>query len=69
MLPYEVLPAGVTGRHLYLSLVLDLYRGKIVGDRVADTDQAAHLARRTALAEGILGLTKKPALPGDNNAT
>ncbi len=34
-----------------------------------DSDHAAHLARRTALAEGIHGLHDKPVLHGDNGAT
>ena len=57
------LPAEVTGRWFYLYLILDLYSRKIVGYTVADTDDsdhAAHLARRTALAEGIHGLHEKP---------
>ena len=43
-----------------------------MGTTVADTDDAdhaAHLARRTALAEGIHGLAQKPVLHGDNGAT
>ena len=66
------LPAEVTGRWFYLYLILDLYSRKIVGATVADTDDsdhAAHLARRTALAEGIHGLAEKPVLHGDNGAT
>ena len=66
------LPAEVTGRWFYLYLILDLYSRKIVGYTVQDTDDAdhaAHLARRTALAEGIHGLTEKPVLHGDNGAT
>ena len=66
------LPAEVTGRWFYLYLILDLYSRKIVGYTVADTDDAghaAHLARRTALAEGIHGLHDKPVLHGDNGAT
>ena len=66
------LPAEVTGRWFYLYLILDLYSRKIVGYTVADTDDAhhaAHLARRTALAEGIHGLTEKPVLHGDHGAT
>ena len=49
------LPATVQGRWFYLYLILDLYSRKIVGFEVHDTDSAdhaAHLARRTALAEG-----------------
>ena len=66
------LPAEVAGRWFYLYLILDLTSRKIVGTTVADTDDAdhaAHLARRTALAEGIHGLQGKPVLPGDNGAT
>ena len=66
------LPAEVTGRWFYLYLILDLYSRKIVGYTVANTDDAdhaAHLARRTALAEGIHGLRDKPVLHGDNGAT
>jgi putative transposase len=32
-------------------------------------DHAAHLVRRTALAEGIAALPRKPMLDGDNGAT
>jgi transposase InsO family protein len=66
------LPATVTGQWFYLYLILDLYSRKIVGWTVqADdaTTHAAHLVRRTALAEGIAGLTDKPVLHGDNGAT
>ena len=61
------LPTEVTGRWFTLYLILDLYRRKVVGTTVADTDDsdhAAHLARRTALAEGIHGLHDKPVLHG-----
>ncbi len=34
-----------------------------------DSDHAAHLVRRTALAEGIAALTAKPVLHGDNGST
>ena len=50
------LPATVQGRWFYLYLILDLYSRKIVGFEVHDTDSAdhaAHLARRTALAEAV----------------
>ena len=67
------LPAGtVLGRWFYLYLILDLYSRKIVGWEVHerdDADHAAHLVRRTALAEGIAALTTKPVLHGDNGAT
>lgn len=66
------LPAQVQGRWFYLYLILDLYSRKIVGHAVHDTDSAdhaAHLARRTALAEGVHGMPAKPVLHGDNGAT
>jgi transposase InsO family protein len=66
------LPTAVQGRWYYLYLILDLYSRKIVGWEVHErdsADQAAHLARRTALAEGILAATTKPVLHGDNGAT
>ena len=50
------LPGAVLGRWFYLYLILDLYSRKIVGWEVHDSDHAdhaAHLVRRTALAEGI----------------
>ena len=50
------LPAQIQGRWFYFYLILDLYSRKIVGFEVHDTDSAehaAHLARRTALAEGV----------------
>lgn len=66
------LPATVTGRWFFLYLILDLYSRKIVGWEVHATDaadHAAHLVRRTALAEGIAALPEKPVLHGDNGAT
>ncbi len=66
------LPATITGRWLYLYLILDLYSRKIVGWEVHDSDaaeHAAHLVRRTALAEGIAALELRPVLHGDNGAT
>ena len=66
------LPASVAGRWFYLYLILDLYSRKIVGWEVHDSDHsdhAAHLVRRTALAEGIAALTVKPVLHGDNGST
>ena len=66
------LPALVMGRWFYLYLILDLYSRKIVGWEVHDTDHAehaAHLVRRTALAEGIAALATKPVLHGDNGST
>jgi putative transposase len=66
------LPATVTGRWFHLVLILDLYSRKIVGWEVHEDDaaeHAAHLVRRTALAEGIAGLDAGPVLHGDNGAT
>jgi putative transposase len=66
------LPAKVQGRWFYLYLILDLYSRKIVGFEVHETDSAdhaAHLARRTALAEGVHAMPVKPVLHGDNGAT
>jgi putative transposase len=66
------LPAQVAGRWFYLYLILDLYSRKIVGFEVHDRDDAehaAHLVRRTALAEGIHAQPTKPVLHGDNGAT
>ena len=68
------LPAVVMGRWFYLYLILDLYSRKIVGWEVHDSDDsihAAHLVRRTALAEGIAVLKRddRPVLHGDNGAT
>ncbi len=66
------LPAAVLGRWFHLYLILDLYSRKIVGWEVHatdDADHAAHLVRRTALAEGIAAMATKPALHGDNGST
>jgi putative transposase len=66
------LPAQVMGRWFHLYLILDLYSRKIVGWEVHDTDHAdhaAHLVRRTALAEGIAAMSAKPMLHGDNGST
>jgi len=66
------LPASVIGLWFHLYLILDLYSRKIVGWEVHDTDDsdhAAHLVRRTALAEGIAAMTGKPVLHGDNGST
>jgi hypothetical protein len=63
------LPARVQGRWFYLYLILDLFSRKIVGFEVHETDQAehaAHLVRRTALAEGIHARALRPVLHGDN---
>jgi putative transposase len=66
------LPAQVQGRWFYLDLLLDLFSRKVVGFEVHETDSAdhaAHLARRTALAEGAHAMSAKPVLHGDNGAT
>ncbi len=66
------LPATVIGMWFHLYLILDLYSRKIVGWEVHDTDDsvhAAHLVRRTALAEGIATMLTKPVLHGDNGST
>ena len=66
------LPAIVMGRWFYLYLILDLYSRKIVGWEVHDRDDsnhAIHLVKRTALAEGIARMLKKPVLHGDNGST
>jgi putative transposase len=66
------LPAQVQGRWFYLFLILDLYSRKVVGFEVHDSDKAehaAHLARRTALAEGIHAGPARPVLHGDNGAS
>ena len=66
------LPAEVIGRWFHLYLILDLYSRKIGGWEVHDSDDsehAAHLVKRTALAEGIAVMFKKPVLHGDNGAT
>ena len=66
------LPAVVMGRWFYLYMILDLYSRKVVGWEVHDSDSsdhAAHLVRRTALAEGIHAALDKPVLHGDNGST
>jgi len=66
------LAARVQGRWFYLFLILDLFSRKVVGFEVHDTDRAehaAHLARRTALAEGIHAHAHRPVLHGDNGAS
>jgi putative transposase len=63
------LKAPVQGRWFYLYLILDLWSRKIVGYEVHETDQAehaAHLVRRTALAESIHARPLRPVLHGDN---
>ena len=66
------LPTQVLGQWFYLYLILDLYSRKIVGWEVHASDDsvhAAHLVRRTALAEGIASMLDKPVLHGDNGST
>ena len=66
------LPGQIQGRWFYLYLILDLYSRKVVGFEVHDTDSAdhaAHLARRTALAEDVHAGATRPVLHGDNGAT
>ena len=65
-------PARIQGGWFYLYLILDLYSRKVIGFEVYDTDSAehaAHLARRTALAEGVHVMPARPVLHGDNGAT
>lgn len=66
------LASQVLGQWFYLYLILDVYSRKIVGFEVHETDSSDHavaLLRRTALAEGIHTLHRKPVLHGDNGAT
>jgi putative transposase len=66
------LPSIVTGVWFYLYLILDLYSRKIVGWEIHDSDSsdhAAHLVRRTVLAESIHCQDDKPVLHGDNGST
>jgi transposase InsO family protein len=66
------LPHEVAGRWFYLYLILDVFSRKVVGFEVHDSDDAdhaAHLLKRTALAEGIHAMASKPVLHGDNGAT
>jgi transposase InsO family protein len=66
------LPAQVQGRWFYFYLILDLYSRKVVGFEVHETDSAehaAHLAKRTALAEGVHAMSARPVLHGDNGAS
>jgi transposase InsO family protein len=66
------LASQVLGQWFYLYLILDVYSRKIVGFEVHETDSSDHavnLLRRTALAEGIHTLRRKPVLHGDNGAT
>jgi putative transposase len=66
------LPSSIQGRWFYFYLILDLYSRKVVGFEVHDTDSAehaAHLAKRTALAEGVHATRTRPVLHGDNGAS
>ena len=66
------LPACVQGQWFHFYMILDIYSRKIVGFEVHandSADHAAHLAKRTALAEGLHGTAAKPVLHGDNGAT
>ncbi len=66
------LPTQIQGCWFYFYLILDLYSRKIVGFEVHDSDSAehaAHLVRRTALAEGVHAMSARPVLHGDNGAT
>jgi transposase InsO family protein len=68
------LPAEVTGRWFFLYLILDVFSRKIVGFEVHqddDSDHAARLVQRTALAEGIHAIPRaeRPVLHGDNGST
>jgi putative transposase len=66
------LPGQIQGQWFYLYLILDLYSRKVVGFEVHDSDSAdhaAHLAKRTALAEGLHAMTVKPVLHSDNGAS
>jgi transposase InsO family protein len=68
------LPSQVTGQWFYLYLIMDLYSRKIVGWEVHaqdDSEHAAHLVHRTALAEGIAAKDRlqRPVLHGDNGST
>ena len=68
------LPTAVAGRWFFLYLILDVYSRKIVGFEVHeddDSDHAARLVQRTALAEGIHATARdqRPVLHGDNGAT
>jgi putative transposase len=66
------LPCQIQGQWFYLYMILDLYSRKIVGFEVHATDNAshaAHLAKRTALSEGVHAMVNRPVLHGDNGAT
>jgi transposase InsO family protein len=66
------LPAAIIGQWFFLYLILDVFSRKIVGFEVHDSDDslhAAHLLKRSALAEGVHAMADKPVLHGDNGAT
>ena len=66
------LPAVVLGCWFHLYLILDLYSRTIVGWEVHDSDNsdhAAQLVKRTALAEDIHARETQPVLQGDNGST
>ncbi len=68
------LPAKIAGQWFYLYLILDVYSRKVVAFEVHaedDSDHAARLVQRAALAEGLHGLPRdqRPVLHGDNGAT
>ncbi len=68
------LPTDVAGRWFFLYLILDVYSRKIVGFQVHEDDNSDHAARlvqRTALAEEIHAMPRdeRPVLHGDNGAT
>ena len=66
------LPAAVAGRWFCLCLILDPYSRKIVGCEVHESDSsdhAAHLAKRTALAEGVHALAAGFASSPPRNVT
>ena len=66
------LPSIVRGQWFYLYLILDVFSRKIVGHSVHEADaseHAAHLVKRTALAEGIALNDHRLVLHGDNGST
>ena len=68
--PY--LPSTVRGQWFFLYLILDVFSRKIVGHNVQEADaaeHAAHLVKRTALAEGIALNEHRLVLHGDNGST
>jgi hypothetical protein len=70
--------AGKTGNGIEMNASSLMMRtdDPVSGDTVADTyhidtdsaEHAAHLARRTALAEGVHAMPVRPVLHGDNGA-